>query len=367
MSKERVPSGSALRLESVTKAYKGVAAVHGLSLHLGHGEFVSLLGPSGSGKTTTLMMVAGFVGMDSGRILLGDCDISRTTPHRRNLGVVFQSYALFPHMTVGGNIAFPLEVRKIARDEIRRRVAAMLDLVQLTGFEGRAVRELSGGQQQRVALARALVHNPPVLLMDEPLGALDRKLREQMQLEIKRIQRQLKITVLYVTHDRDEAMTMSDRIVVMHDGHAEQVGAPREVYERPVSRFVAEFLGDANIFPGQVASRNGSGCDIRFAADGRLHGVRCEPNVGGWIALAVRPERVYFSRDPAGTLCRGTVEEVIYRGTVTRYAVRVPGLERAIQVEQTNGGAAPQFGYGDEVDVGWHPADVSVLADTESL
>lgn len=360
-----VASGSALRLESLTKSYKGATAVRDLSLDVGPGEFVSLLGPSGSGKTTTLMMVAGFVEMDAGRILLAGQDISRTPPHRRNLGVVFQSYALFPHMTVGQNIAFPLEVRRITRDEVHRRVAAMLDLVQLAGFEGRAVRELSGGQQQRVALARALVHDPPVLLMDEPLGALDRKLREQMQLEIKRIQRHLKITVLYVTHDRDEAMTMSDRIVVMHDGRAEQVGAPRDVYEHPVSRFVAEFLGDANIFRARVLSRNGSGCEVGFAVSGRLREVRCQAAPGDWIALAVRPERVRFSRDTAGALCRGTVEEVIYRGTVTRYAVRVTGLERTVQVEQANSERATHVDRGDDVGLSWRTDDVSVLADAE--
>jgi putative spermidine/putrescine transport system ATP-binding protein len=363
MSAQRTASGSTLRLESLTKVYRGAVAVHELSLDLGQGEFVTLLGPSGSGKTTTLMMVAGFVAMDSGRILLGDRDISRMPPHHRNLGVVFQSYALFPHMTVGENIAFPLEIRKTARGEVRRRVAAILDLVQLSGFEGRAIRELSGGQQQRVALARALVHNPPVLLMDEPLGALDRKLREQMQLEIKRIQRQLRITVLYVTHDRDEAMTMSDRIVVMHEGQARQAGAPREVYERPVSRFVAEFLGDANIFRAQVVSSNGSGCDVGFAAGGRLCGIRCDAAPGGSVVLAVRPERVRVARDAAGAVCSGVVEEVIYRGTVTRFAVRVPGLERAIQVEQTNAERGPEVGCGDEVGLAWRPADVSVLAD----
>ena len=344
-----------LKLESLTKLYGDVDA----------GEFVSLLGPSGSGKTTTLMAVAGFVMLDGGRILLGDRDITNLQPHKRDLGVVFQNYALFPHMNVGANIAFPLEVRKVPHQEIKRRVAAILELVQLPGLEKRMPRQLSGGQQQRVAIARALVHDPPLLLMDEPLGALDRKLRESMQLEIKRIHQRVGITVLYVTHDRDEAMTMSTHIAVVRDGKIVQHGTPPEVYSHPRNRFVAEFLGDANILKAKVAGRGAAGCDLRLDAGGIVPGVAADALVDGPVTFAVRPERITFC-GPDHAALGGVVAEAVYHGQATRFLVRVPGLDKGIQVERTNDELAAPVNVGDNVSLTWRAVDLSVLADAEA-
>jgi len=354
-----------LQLESLTKLYGDVGAVRDLSLDVAAGEFVSLLGPSGSGKTTTLMAVAGFVMLDGGRILLGDRDITNMPPHKRNLGVVFQNYALFPHMTVGANIAFPLEVRKVPRAEIKRRVAAILELVQLPGMEKRMPRQLSGGQQQRVAIARALVHDPPLLLMDEPLGALDRKLRESMQLEIKRIHQRVGITVLYVTHDRDEAMTMSTHIAVVRDGRIIQHGTPPDVYGHPKNRFVAEFLGDANILSARVAGRGTAGSDLRLDAGGIVPGVASDAAIDSPVNFAVRPERMAFcSADKA--VLSGTVAEAVYHGQATRFLVRVAGLDKGIQVERTNDELADPVNVGDNVSLTWRAVDLSVLAEAET-
>jgi ABC-type Fe3+/spermidine/putrescine transport system ATPase subunit len=237
-------TGAEVVLAGLTRYYGETAAVREVSLAVGAGEFVTLLGPSGSGKTTTLMIVAGFVEPSAGDVRIGGRSVLGLPPHRRNLGVVFQSYALFPHMPVFDNVAFPLRMRRVDRTETRRRVAAALDMVQLGALAERRIHQLSGGQQQRVALARALVFEPPVLLMDEPLGALDRKLREQMQLEIKRLQRALGLTAIYVTHDQEEALLLSDRVAIMHEGAIHQVGAPAEVYERPATAFVADFVGE---------------------------------------------------------------------------------------------------------------------------
>ena len=353
-----------LQLESLTKLYGDVGAVRGLSLDVAAGEFVSLLGPSGSGKTTTLMAVAGFVTLDGGRILLGGRDITNLQPHRRNLGVVFQNYALFPHMTVGANIAFPLEVRRVPRQEIKRRVAAILDLVQLPGMEKRMPRQLSGGQQQRVAIARALVHDPPLLLMDEPLGALDRKLREQMQLEIKRIHQRVGITVVYVTHDRDEAMTMSTHIAVVRDGRIVQMGTPPDVYSHPKNRFVAEFLGDANILKSKVTAHNSTSCDLRLDAGGTITGVAADVSTDSPVNFAVRPERIRFcGADEA--LLTGVVAEAVYHGQATRYVVRVPGLDRPLQVERSNDELSREIVLGDSVSLTWRVVDLSVLAEAE--
>src|SRR5262249_30604158 len=244
--------GAEVKLVGLSRDYGEVVAVRDLNLTIAPGEFLTLLGPSGSGKTTTLMMVAGFVHPTAGDIFLDGRSVVAVAPHRRNLGIVFQSYALFPHMSVFDNVAFPLRMRHVAPQELRRRVEEALALVHLGPMGARRIQQLSGGQQQRVALARALVFRPPVLLMDEPLGALDRKLREQMQLEIKRIQHTLGLTVLYVTHDQEEALILSDRIAIMHDGVLHQVGTPAEVYERPTTAVVADFVGESNMLRGVV-------------------------------------------------------------------------------------------------------------------
>src|SRR5688572_11305539 len=247
-------AGASVDLVNLRKLYGGVVALDTLTLSVKQGEFVTLLGPSGSGKTTTLMMIAGFEDPSAGDILVNGEPVVSRPPHRRNIGVVFQSYALFPHMTVAGNVGYPLRMRHVRRDDVRRRVAAALDLVQLGALGDRYPAQLSGGQQQRVALARALVFEPPLLLMDEPLGALDKKLREDLQLEIKRIHRDVGVTVIYVTHDQSEALTMSDRIAIMRAGRLEQYGAADELYERPATRFVAEFVGEATLLGARVES-----------------------------------------------------------------------------------------------------------------
>ena len=242
-----------LELRDVRKSYAGQAAVAGVDLLLRRHEFLTFLGPSGSGKTTTLMLVAGLQHPDAGSILLDGAPVDRLPPHRRDIGMVFQHYALFPHMTVRRNVAFPLEMCRVGRAETERRVRQALGIVGLSGLGDRLPRQLSGGQQQRVALARATVYRPALLLMDEPLGALDKQLRGQLQLEIKRMHRELRMSVLYVTHDQDEALTMSDRIAVFNAGRVEQVGTPLDLYERPATRFVAGFIGETNFFPGTVA------------------------------------------------------------------------------------------------------------------
>lgn len=272
-----------------------VLAVHGFDLDVVGGEFVSLLGPSGSGKTTTLLMVAGFEKPTAGKIVIDGSDLTNIPPHRRNIGMVFQNYALFPHMSVFDNIAFPLKMRRIKRKEIERKVQRSLELVHLSGYERRFPRELSGGQQQRVALARATVYGPPLLLMDEPLSALDRGLRDEMQLEIKRIHRDLDTSILYVTHDQEEALSLSDRVVVMRDGAIEQVGTARDVYEHPQTHFVARFLGESNFLAGRALTGSQQGGEVFVEIDSgqRLTGgasVSIKPNER--VLLSIRPEKL---------------------------------------------------------------------------
>src|SRR5581483_8600606 len=277
--------GGALRLEGLTKLYGEHAALADVSLDVRGGEFITLLGPSGSGKTTTLRCVAGFVRPDAGRVYLDE----------RDIGMVFQNYALFPHMTAAANVAFPLEVRKLARAEIARRVQEALELVHLGGLGGRYPRQLSGGQQQRVALARAIVFRPPLLLMDEPLGALDKNLREAMQLEISRISRELGVTVLYVTHDQEEALAMSDRIAVYHQGRIEQLGSGEDLYERPATLFVAEFMGESTVFRGRVERDGADAWLASAAARLPIDPAACAAlglGTGERAALVVRPERL---------------------------------------------------------------------------
>jgi spermidine/putrescine ABC transporter ATP-binding subunit len=319
--------GAPVALDQVAKRYGAHVAVERLSLRIGAGEFLSLLGPSGSGKTTTLLMIAGFVAPDSGAIRLGDADITHQPPHRRNIGMVYQSYALFPHMSVRRNIAFPLRMRAMRSGEIERRTADALALVRLEALGERLPGQLSGGQQQRVALARALVFEPPLLLMDEPLGALDRKLREELQGEIKRIQRATGSTVIYVTHDQEEALAMSDRVVVMNHGRIEQVGAPAALYERPRTRFVADFLGAANFLEAVVVAtgaptrlRTERGTVLEVAA---LDGAA----IGQHLTVALRPERVRIETAGGSTAGRrpARVRDVSYHGTVQRYQLELDG------------------------------------------
>lgn len=352
--------GARLQLLELTKVYGDVVAADRVTLDIAPGEFITLLGPSGSGKTTTLMMVAGFVIPTSGQILVNGEDIAFKPPHKRNIGMVFQNYALFPHMTVAENIAFPLKMRKWPRQEIERAVKEALQLVRLPGFEDRYPRQLSGGQQQRVALARALVFRPPVLLMDEPLGALDKKLREEMQLEIKHIQESLNITTIYVTHDQEEALTMSDRIAVMRDGRIEQVGTPRELYERPASEFVANFIGESNFLTGQLERRDGR--SYLVTSDGLRIVLPATEDVGagGSVTVALRPERIVIAEDRGENRFEGIIEEVIYVGEATKFRVRI-GDERFLTVKQPSRLETMQWRRGDRVTLGWRAEDAVVL------
>ncbi|GAB3474192.1 ABC transporter ATP-binding protein [Nocardiopsis coralliicola] len=350
--------GAGIRVEALTKTFPGTAApaVDGVDLAVRPGEFMTLLGPSGSGKTTTLNMVAGFEPVTAGRILLDGEDIARRPAHRRNLGMVFQSYALFPHMTAAENVAFPLRRRKVARAEAARRAAEALELVHLGGHGDRLPAQLSGGQQQRVALARAVVFRPRALLLDEPLGALDKKLRESLQLEIARLHSELGITFVFVTHDQEEALALSDRIAVFRDGRIEQVGTPGELYETPASRFVATFLGDSNLFRGRVAGGvlDTGSAQLRCAAD------------DGPGALIVRPERMLLAEPAPGTEEAGwnrlsaTVSDVVYQGAFRRVLLRFDDGAQGQVRDGTDGRAVAP---GDRVEVRWRAEAGVVVPD----
>jgi putative spermidine/putrescine transport system ATP-binding protein len=360
---------SYLRLIDVQKHYgSNAVGVRRVSLDIAAGEFVTFLGPSGSGKTTTLSMVAGFVTPTAGRIEVAGRDITHVPPHRRNIGMVFQDYSLFPHLTVEENIAFPLEMRGASRTDIMRQVGEALEMVGLAGFARRFPAQLSGGQQQRVSIARAVVYRPAILLMDEPLGALDRMLRDRMQIEIKHIQQELGITTLYVTHDQGEALTMSDRICVFNDGGIVQMGPPAEIYEKPADAFVAGFVGESNFLPGQLRSRrNGDGRYVYQVAlmDRTLVEVPSErelPAPAG-VTAVVRPEHVHVL--PAATEPRpgsialpGTIRETVYRGEVC--TVRVELEAGCSVILRTPGKAAPGRD-GNHVLVGWSVDDMVLL------
>jgi len=367
--------GRAIHLEGVSKRYSNFIAVDELNLQIAAGELVTLLGPSGSGKTTTLMMVAGFTPPTSGRIQIGERDVTHLPTHRRDLGVVFQQYALFPHMTVAENVAFALRMRGVGRSEREERVARALDLVEMQQFAPRFPSELSGGQQQRVAFARAIVFNPPVLLLDEPLGALDKSLREALQIEIKALHARLGLTMIYVTHDQGEALAISDRVVVMNEGRLEQVGPPAELYEAPVSRFVADFIGDANFIPAIVREVSGNRVlltgpndvpIVGYAAIG-ASGVMLE--LGGTAEVMIRPERlqrltpgqpVKGAEAPRNALS-GTVFDQSYLGAATRLQIRVDsGLTLSMQ-HSNRRDSRLSLSPGARVDLWWDDEDALVF------
>jgi putative spermidine/putrescine transport system ATP-binding protein len=328
-----------VRLEGVVKRFGDVTAVAGVDLDVRRGEFFSMLGPSGSGKTTCLRMIAGFELPSAGRVLLGGVDVTGRAPYERDVNTVFQDYALFPHMTVQENVEYGLRVKRVARAERRQRAAEALEMVRLADLGSRKPGALSGGQRQRVALARALVNRPRVLLLDEPLGALDLKLRQEMQIELKHIQGSVGITFLYVTHDQEEALAMSDRLAVFNAGRIEQVGTPAEVYERPATPFVAGFVGTSNLLEATVEGQRDGLATLRVGGDGVLLLAASGLTVGSRITVAVRPEKIRL-QDPEEPvppgLChaRGTITEVVYLGTVTRYAVAIEGAGSVVVLEQ---------------------------------
>ena len=343
-------------VHDVWRRYGSVTAVGGVSLEVGAGEFVSLLGPSGSGKTTLLMMLAGFEQPDAGRITVGARDITRVAPNKRDIAMVFQRYALFPHMTVADNIAFPLRMRRMGRAERDERVRRVLAMVKLDAQAGRKPAELSGGQQQRVALARAIVFEPPVILMDEPLGALDKKLRQHMQTELRQLQRRLGATVIYVTHDQEEALTMSDRVAVMNAGRLVQLGPPRELYDRPADAFVADFLGEMNLLAGTVETAGaGSGCTVRTAGGTAACSVAGPGfSAGAAVRLAVRPEHVALTSGGDGAGLRGRVSQCVFNGASTAVLIELPDgsvLRADVGASTTNAGLQP----GSEVTAHWPP------------
>jgi putative spermidine/putrescine transport system ATP-binding protein len=350
-----------VRLEGLEKRFGVVVAVRDVSATIGAGAFLTLLGASGSGKTTTLMMIAGFLEPTRGEIFVGDRRITHLPPQDRDLGFVFQNYAIFPHLTVFENIAFPLRARRIRGREVMRQVGEMLDLIRLPGFEKRMPSQLSGGQQQRVALARALIFGPRVLLMDEPLSALDKKLRAQMQVEIKRIQRQLNVTVVYVTHDQEEALSMSDRVAVMRDGAIEQLGTPSELYENPATQYVADFIGESNFIDGVVTDRV-DGDRYRFRTldcKNLLSGISLVPlAVGAGVTCALRPEKVSLGADGRSdeNACEGTVREHIYGGDLTRCFVDI-GNDTVITIKIPTRMSVAVPPVGANVTLRWNPAE----------
>lgn len=349
---------------NVSKRYGATTAVSDVTIQIPEGEFFSLLGPSGCGKTTTLRMVAGFVRPSSGTISIGGQDVTRLPPEKRDIGIVFQNYAIFPHMNVYDNIAFGLRMRKLDKAEIDKRVREALEQVGLRGYERRYQREMSGGEQQRVALARVLVTHPRILLLDEPLSALDKKLREEMKYWIKDLQQQLRITTIYVTHDQGEALTMSDRMAVMSKGRVLQVGSPSEIYEQPNCRFVTEFIGESNVLTVRVAGLDGE--HARLALDGfEVNApLRANLSAGQEVALAVRPENVLLGPDaerPGVNRVRARVKSESYQGSLIRHELEVGPY--VIVAESQNRPDRPQYPPGTEVTAGWLPRSSAVLTD----
>ena len=348
--------------DKIDKSYDGeVLVVKNLNLNIQKGEFVTMLGPSGSGKTTTLMMLAGFETPTNGEIFLGSQPISKIPPYEREIGMVFQNYALFPHMTVQENLSFPLEVRKLSKSDVQEKVKKALDMVELGEFGTRFPAQLSGGQQQRVALARALVFEPRLVLMDEPLGALDKNLREQMQYEIKHIHERIGITVVYVTHDQSEALTMSNRIAVFNDGVVQQLSTPDILYEKPENSFVAEFIGENNTMSGIVKEINGDYCNVDLDSGGTVKALKINVNsLGDKTKLSVRPERVTLkANNSSSNSFQGEVKELIYLGDHIRARLDVCGSSEFI-VKIPNEGNL-DLKESSKISVSWNADDIRAL------
>jgi len=352
-----------VRFDKVDKSYDGkVLVVKDLNLDIAEGEFVTMLGPSGSGKTTCLMMLAGFETPTNGEIYLDKNPISNIPPHKRGIGMVFQNYALFPHMTVYENLAFPLRVRKVSKEDAGKKIDKALSMVSLTGFENRMPGQLSGGQQQRVAVARALVFDPAVVLMDEPLGALDKNLRESMQYEIKHIHESIGVTVVYVTHDQGEALTMSNRIAVFNDGKVQQLSSPDKLYEEPVNSFVAEFIGENNRFSGQVTDLSKDKCKVKLDDGSEIlaNPIAVKSN-GEKTIVSLRPERALINtKEKMENNFKGKIEEVIYHGDHTRVRLNLLGNKDFI-LKVPNSSANMDIKLGNQINVSWNSFDARAL------
>ncbi|MEI2610968.1 MAG: ABC transporter ATP-binding protein [Candidatus Promineifilaceae bacterium] len=370
MSEIAVELHNLSKLFTTRRGTRQLAAVSQVNLQIHAGEFFTLLGPSGCGKTTTLRMIAGFEQPTAGEVMIQGQPMGVVPPNHRPVNTVFQNYALFPHLSVGQNVAFGLKVKRVPAQEQMKRVAAALELVQLSGLEDRRPTQLSGGQQQRVALARALINEPAVLLLDEPLGALDLKLRKAMQLELKHLQQQVGITFIYVTHDQEEALTMSDRIGVMHEGKLLQVDDPVSLYENPATRFVADFIGETNFLPGQLIGLNGNNVGYILVAGQKITApIRPgEMTAGQPILLTMRPEKLILSGSgetpvtPVSEYLPGVVRDVVYIGTDTRYVVGIDNRETlVVRAQNARGQGYGAFHVGDKVNVWWRVADARIL------
>lgn len=348
-----------IAITSLTKRYGDVAALDNVDLNVKSGEFLTLLGPSGSGKTTLLMALAGFTRPDHGSIKFGEQEIILTPPHKRDVGMVFQNYALFPHMDVAGNVGYPLKLRKVAKRELNTRVEQALETVQLAGYGERRIHQLSGGQKQRVALARAIVFNPRILLMDEPLSALDKKLREHMQIELRHLHEKLGMTTVYVTHDQREALTLSDRVAVINHGQLKQLDTPRQIYDQPANRFVADFIGESTFL--NIEFNDGA-----MYFDGQPLKTSHKAGVGKQPLLMIRPERLVIAEATATmsdmNLFSGKVKELVYQGdTSLMYVVLTDGTEVAVRAGTRRGEAIEQVLVGDDICLGLHPDDTVVI------
>lgn len=349
-----------LRIESVTKKYGDFVALHPTTLHIEDKEFITILGPSGSGKTTLLNTISGFEPPTSGRVFLGDKEITFTPPHKRNIGMMFQNYALFPHMTIFDNVCFPLKMRKIPKQEMINKAKNALDLVQLLDFKDRHPNQLSGGQRQRVALARAIVFDPPVLLLDEPLGALDKQLRAQMQLELKTIQERIGITTVSVTHDQEEALTMSTRICIVKDGKIEQVGTPTEIYQSPSNRFVADFIGDTNLLNAEVVSWEAGVATIK-TSNGELIKATAEEKPAGKVHYSIRPEFISIAgeNEPFLNKLTGKIRNTLYLGDAFKCEFvteknEVIHIKLSIKMYHS-------FDQSQKITIGWNESDGILL------
>ena len=368
------PREADIHLENVTKRFGDALAVDQLTLSIERGRFYAMLGPSGCGKTTTLRMIGGFEDPTEGRVYLGGEEVTDHPPYRRDVNTVFQSYALFPHLSVERNVAFGLERRRTSKSEVRQRVGEALEMVQLTGYEKRKPAQLSGGQQQRVALARALVNRPRALLLDEPLGALDLRLRKQLQIELKRIQQEVGITFVHVTHDQEEAMTMADTIAVMSDGQIEQAGSASDLYERPQTEFVANFLGISNLIDARAAGTDGGLARINTHDGARLHvpAERVARHDSDVVKVGVRPEKITLvppgaAPSDGANVLRGTVIVASFLGVSIQYLIKAAGGEELTVIAQNIDGSEPDaFGVGREVQLAWDPRHTFVVAGSRS-